>query len=57
MHEVGVISGMLDMVAKRAADHPGRQVERIVLTVGTLSGVGPEALETAFKSMGPGSIT
>src|SRR5262245_4620940 len=56
MHEVGVIQDALDV----ALDHAGRatasRIHRLILRVGPLSGVVPEALAFAFEVVTRGTI-
>jgi hydrogenase nickel incorporation protein HypA/HybF len=48
MHEVGIMESAIAAVLEQARKHGARQVHRIVLRVGSLSGVEPEALRFAF---------
>lgn len=49
MHELSVCQALLEEVAKIAATHEARTVERITVEVGRLSGVEPELLARAFE--------
>lgn len=48
MHELGIMESAIDAVLREAQAHGARTVHRIVLRVGALSGVEPEALRFAF---------
>ncbi len=49
MHELSICQALLEEVAKIAASHEARTVERITVEVGRLSGVEPELLARAFE--------
>ena len=48
LHELGIMESALATVQRYAADRSLRHVDRIVLRIGALSGVEPEALRFAF---------
>ena len=48
MHEVSVMQSVLDIALEQAQRQGARQIHRIALRVGPLSGVVTEALEFAF---------
>ena len=48
MHELGIMTSALEAVLQQARLRGAHQVHRIVLRVGALSGVEPEALRFAF---------
>lgn len=50
MHEVGIMETALEEVLTHARDNDATQVHRIVLRVGALSGVEPDALRLAFDA-------
>lgn len=56
MHEVGIMESALDAIRREAAQHRATHVGRVVLRVGAISGVEPEALRFAFSAVTPGSI-
>lgn len=56
MHEVGIIESALDVIRREAERHQAAQVARVVLRIGALSGVEPEALRFAFAAVTPGSV-
>ncbi len=56
MHELSVCQGLLDQVARVAADHGATGVKHIVVRIGPLSGVVPILLEQAFPLARAGTI-
>lgn len=56
MHEVGIIESTLAVIGREAAKHGAVRVARVVLRIGAISGVEPEALRFAFTAVTPGSI-
>jgi hydrogenase nickel incorporation protein HypA/HybF len=56
MHEVGIMESALASVRREAEAHHATTVERIVLRIGAVSGVEPEALRFAFEAVSPGTI-
>lgn len=48
MHELGIMTSAMEAVLQQAREHGARRVHRIVLRIGALSGVEPEALRFAF---------
>lgn len=56
MHEVGIMESVLNMAQERAIQGGAKRITRIVITVGSLSGVVPESLDFAFRSLSPGSM-
>lgn len=48
MHEVGIMESAIAAVLRQARDHHAERVHRVVLRIGALSGVEPEALRFAF---------
>jgi hydrogenase nickel incorporation protein HypA/HybF len=53
MHEVGIMESALDTVFRELRARGGQRVHRIVLRVGAVSGVEPEALKFAFEAVAP----
>lgn len=51
MHEVGIMESTLDVVLRQAGEHRASRVHRIVLRIGALAGVEPEALRFAFDAV------
>jgi hydrogenase nickel incorporation protein HypA/HybF len=49
VHELSVCQALLDEVAKIAASHDARAVERVTVEVGLLSGIEPALLASAFE--------
>jgi hydrogenase nickel incorporation protein HypA/HybF len=56
MHEVGIMESTLDVVRRQAEQHRASRVHRIVLRIGALSGVEPEALRFAFDAVTRGTL-
>jgi hydrogenase nickel incorporation protein HypA/HybF len=56
MHEVGIMESALDAIRHEAGKHGATGVTRIVLRIGTLSGVDCDALRFAYEALAPGSI-
>ena len=48
MHEVGIMEAAIRAVLHQATSNGASRVHRIVLRIGTLSGVDPDALRFAF---------
>lgn len=48
MHELGIMTSAMEAVLEQARARGARQVHRVVLRIGALSGVEPEALRFAF---------
>ena len=55
MHELGIAESALKVALGRARDEGAARVLRMVIRVGTLSGVDPEALRFAFTAILPGT--
>ncbi len=51
MHEVGLVSALIEQVEVLAMKHRFRQVETVRLGVGLLSGVNSESLEFCFPEV------
>jgi hydrogenase nickel incorporation protein HypA/HybF len=56
MHEVGIMEQTLEIALDYARDRGANQVHRLVMRVGELSGVVPEALLFAFDVVVTGTI-
>lgn len=52
MHELGIAMEVVDIVTRRAA---GAQIRRVVLEVGALTAVQPEALTFSFQLASEGT--
>lgn len=48
MHELGIMTSAMDAVVHHARERGAQRVHRVVLRIGALSGVEPEALRFAF---------
>jgi hydrogenase nickel incorporation protein HypA/HybF len=55
MHEAGLMQSALDLAADHARRAGAGNIRRVVLRVGALSGVEPDALRFAFEAMAPGT--
>ena len=55
MHELGVAESALELALAQARQAGATRVLRIVIRVGALSGVDPEALQFAFTAILPGT--
>jgi hydrogenase nickel incorporation protein HypA/HybF len=55
MHELGIAESALDVALSHATAAGATRVLRMVIRVGTLSGVDPEALRFAFTAILPGT--
>ncbi len=53
MHELGITRNIVSIVAEHAG---GRQVKRVVLEIGTLAGVMPEAIAFCFDVVAAGTL-
>ena len=43
MHELGIVESAMETVLRHASERPTMRVERVVLRIGRLAGVEPEA--------------
>ena len=56
MHELGIAESALAIALERAQAAGARRLVGMVIRVGSLSGVDPEALRFAFDAILPGTI-
>jgi hydrogenase nickel incorporation protein HypA/HybF len=56
MHEVGIMESALEAIRHQAVKHGATRVSRIVLRIGALAGVDPDALRFAYEALAPSSI-
>ena len=56
MHELSLVTSLLEIIAEQAAEHGFERVELVQLSCGRLSGVEPRALEFAFATSRNGTI-
>jgi len=56
MHELGIAESALNVALARAREAGATRILRMVIRVGALSGVDPEALQFAFTAILPGTI-
>jgi hydrogenase nickel insertion protein HypA len=50
MHEYSVVQALLEQIEKHADEHAAKQVTKIVVKIGAMSGVEPHLLEIAFNT-------
>lgn len=55
MHEAGLMQSVLELAFSQTAEAGATRIERLLLRVGDLSGVVPEALQIAFDAAAPGT--
>jgi hydrogenase nickel incorporation protein HypA/HybF len=55
VHEVGIMETAIEEVIAQAREHDATRVHRIVLRIGALSGVEPDALRLAFDAVAKGT--
>ncbi len=53
MHEVGIIESALATALHLMREHGGTRLTRLYMTIGSLSGVVPDALQAAFTALKP----
>jgi hydrogenase nickel incorporation protein HypA/HybF len=56
MHELGIAESALQTALEQARRSNATRVQRIVIRVGSLSGVDPESLRFAFTAVLPGTM-
>lgn len=56
MHEFAIAQGLLEIIEQEALPYAGAKVTRVNLLIGKLSGVMPDALRFAFKSLSMGGV-
>jgi len=56
MHELSIVAGLFEILLEKAGAQHALKITRVHLKVGKLSGVVPEALETAFEAYKQGTI-
>jgi len=56
MHELSIASAILDAVQTEAEKRPGSRVTKVVVRIGALSGVEPEALSFGFSVLVQGTM-
>jgi hydrogenase nickel incorporation protein HypA/HybF len=56
MHELSLVAGLFETLVEQAREHKAREVTRVRLKVGRLSGVVPELLASAFDMYKKGTI-
>lgn len=56
MHELGIVQGTLDAAIRTARNSGAREIHRIIMRVGQLSGVVPDALTFGFEALRQGTM-
>jgi hydrogenase nickel incorporation protein HypA/HybF len=56
MHEMDIAQSILDITLDNAAQHSAKQVTKIQLLIGKMTGVEPDALHFCFDVLAAGSI-
>jgi hydrogenase nickel incorporation protein HypA/HybF len=56
MHELSICRALLDQVGVLAAEHGAQRVTSITISVGPLSGVEPDLLQTSYQLASGGTI-
>lgn len=56
MHEVSLMQDLLELACEHARRRRASRIHRVVLRIGDLAGVVPEALELAFEVVTRGSM-
>lgn len=56
MHEVGIMESALAVISREARSNHATKVTRVVLRIGAISGVEPDALRFAFEAISPGTL-
>lgn len=56
MHELSIIASLFEILIEKAGEQKALKITGVKLRVGKLSGIIPEALETAFEAYKKGTI-
>ena len=56
MHEYSIVQSLLDTCEENAKKNNSKKVTKVVIKIGTLSGVEPDLLQTAFDTFKEGTI-
>jgi hydrogenase nickel incorporation protein HypA/HybF len=56
VHELSLIASVFEVLEEKAREHRAARVKAVVLKVGTMSGVVPDLLESAFEGYKEGTI-
>jgi hydrogenase nickel incorporation protein HypA/HybF len=56
VHEASLMSNLLAIVERAAADEGGGPVRVVHMKIGELAGVNPDAMRFAFDCMSPGTV-
>ena len=50
MHEYSIVQSLLDLCEQNAGQHNAKAISKVTVKIGTLSGVEPELLKSAFDT-------
>lgn len=50
MHEYSIVQSLLDVIEENAKKHGAKEVTKVVVKIGVMSGVEPHLLEVAFET-------
>ena len=56
MHELSITQSMLDLVLKQAKEAGAKEVEKINLVIGEMTGIGDESVRFYFNLLNKGTI-
>ncbi len=56
MHEYSIVQSLLDLIEENAKKHNAKEVGKVVVKIGVLSGVEPHLLQIAFDTFKEGTI-
>jgi len=56
MHEAGIAGNLIETAERHLQGVPHGPVRRLVVRLGELAGVNPEALDFAFECLSPGTL-
>ena len=56
MHEFSIVQSLLQLIEEYAIKNNAKEVKKIVVSVGVLSGVEPHLLEIAFNTFKEGTV-
>lgn len=56
MHELSLMQNLFKMIDTHSREHRLKKISRVVVRVGELACVSPDALEFAFDAISPGTI-
>ena len=56
MHEYSIVQSLLDIIEENAKKHGAKEVKKVVVKIGVMSGVEPHLLKIAFDTFKENSI-